>query len=214
MAEEVRIDKYLWSIRVYKTRSDATDACKGGKVRVNGVDIKPSKGVKVGDVLTARKGAITYTYKVLKLIDKRQGARLVSEFAENLTPEEEIMKLRAPVETIFLKRDRGTGRPTKKDRRQLDNLLDEMSHENSNTGTGGNTFGSGYSVRVDDIPDDVKQRLNSSDFAASFGFDDDDDDDEMSASDVARRFGLKPGELDDDFTDDDFDIDSFGNDDD
>ena len=68
--DELRIDKYLWSIRVYKTRTDATDACKGGKVRVNGSDIKPSKGVKVGDVITARKGAVVYTYKVLELIDK------------------------------------------------------------------------------------------------------------------------------------------------
>ena len=82
--EEVRIDKYLWSIRVYKTRTDATDACKGGKVRVNGGDIKPSKPVKVGDTIVARKGAVTYTYKVLQLIDKRQGAKLVPNYAENL----------------------------------------------------------------------------------------------------------------------------------
>ena len=96
--EELRIDKYLWSIRVYKTRTDATDACKGGKVRVNGADTKPSKSVKVGDVIVARKGAVTYTYKVLELIDKRQGAKLVPRYAENLTPQEELDKLRAPVE--------------------------------------------------------------------------------------------------------------------
>ena len=96
--EEVRIDKYLWSIRVYKTRTDATDACKGGKVRVNGSDIKPSKAVKAGDIITARKGAVAYTYKVLQLIDKRQGAKLVPNYAENLTPPEELAKLRAPVE--------------------------------------------------------------------------------------------------------------------
>ena len=104
---EVRIDKYLWSIRVFKTRSEATDACKGGKVRVNGNDIKPSRDVKVGDVIVVRKGAVTYTYKVLALIDKRQGAALVPNYAENLTPQEELDKLRAPVETFFLKRDRG-----------------------------------------------------------------------------------------------------------
>ena len=91
--DELRIDKYLWSIRVYKTRTDATDACKGGKVRVNGSDIKPSKGVKVGDMITARKGAVMYTYKVLELIDKRQGAKLVPRYAENLTPQEELDKL-------------------------------------------------------------------------------------------------------------------------
>ena len=97
--EEVRIDKYLWAIRVYKTRTDATDACKGGKVRLNGVDVKPSKAVKVGDMLVARKGAVVYTYKVLALVDKRQGAKLVPTYAENLTPAEELAKLRAPVET-------------------------------------------------------------------------------------------------------------------
>ena len=124
---EVRIDKYLWSIRAYKTRSEATDACKGGKVRVNGNDIKPSRDVRVGDVIAVRKGAVTYTYKVLALIDKRQGAALVPNYAENLTPQEELDKLRAPVETFFLKRDRGTGRPTKKDRRQMDDLWDDLT---------------------------------------------------------------------------------------
>ena len=126
---EVRIDKYLWSIRVFKTRSEATDACKGGKVRVNGNDIKPSRDVKVGDVIVVRKGAVTYTYKVIALIDKRQGAALVPQYAENLTPQEEIDKLRAPVETFFLKRDRGAGRPTKKDRRQMEALWDDLNFE-------------------------------------------------------------------------------------
>ena len=127
--EEVRIDKYLWAIRVYKTRTDATDACKGGKVRVNGADTKPSKSVKVGDTIVARKGAVVYTYKVLQLIDKRQGAKLVPNYAENQTPQEELAKLRAPVETFFLKRDRGAGRPTKKDRRQMEELWDSMDFD-------------------------------------------------------------------------------------
>lgn len=151
MAEEVRIDKYLWAIRVYKTRSDATEACKGGKVRVNGNDIKPSRAVKSGDVITARKGAICYTYKVLAIIDKRQGARLVPNYAENITPQEELDKLRHPVETFFLKRDPGAGRPTKKDRRQMDSLWDSLSFE---------------------VPDDVADR-----FAADFGFEDEVDED-------------------------------------
>lgn len=144
---EVRIDKYLWSIRVYKTRSEATDACKGGKVKVNGSDTKPSKVVKLGDMITARKGPVTYTYRVLDLIDKRQGPKLVPNYAENLTPEEEIAKLRTPVETFFLKRDRGAGRPTKKDRRQMDSLWDELSF---------------------DVPDDIAER-----FASDFGFEED-----------------------------------------
>ena len=105
MAEETRIDKYLWAIRVYKTRSDATDACKGGKVRLNGNDVKPSKPVKPGDVICARKGAVQYTYNVLSLTDKRVGAKLVPDYAENITPQEELDKLRHPVETFFLKRD-------------------------------------------------------------------------------------------------------------
>ena len=145
--DELRIDKYLWSIRVYKTRTDATDACKGGKVRVNGSDIKPSKGVKVGDVITARKGAVVYTYKVLELIDKRQGAKLVPRYAENLTPQEELDKLRAPVETFFLKRDRGAGRPTKKDRRQMEDLWSNLSF---------------------DVPDDIAEQ-----FAREFNLDED-----------------------------------------
>ena len=147
--EEVRIDKYLWSIRVYKTRTDATDACKGGKVRVNGADTKPSKLVKVGDMIVARKGAVTYTYKVIQLIDKRQESKLVPNYAENLTPPEELAKLRAPVETFFLKRDRGAGRPTKKDRRQMEDLWSNLSF---------------------DVPDDIAERL-----AADFISDSDSD---------------------------------------
>lgn len=127
--DEVRIDKYLWAIRVYKTRTDATEACNGGKIRLNGADVKPSKHVKSGDVLTIRKGAVTYTYKVIEPLEKRQGAQLVPKYAENLTPQEELDKLRAPVETFFLKRDRGAGRPTKKDRRQMDALWDELDYD-------------------------------------------------------------------------------------
>ena len=148
--EELRIDKYLWAIRVYKTRTDATDACKGGKVRINGADTKPSKLVKPGDMIVARKGAVTYTYKVIQLIDKRQGAKLVPNYAENLPPPEELAKLRAPVETFFLKRDRGAGRPTKKDRRQMEDLWSNLSF---------------------DVPDDIAEII-----ASDFDFDSDNDD--------------------------------------
>lgn len=147
--EEVRIDKYLWSIRVFKTRSEATVACNGGKVRLNGSDVKPSKAVKLGDVIVVRKGAVTYTYKVLALIDKRQGPKLVPDYVENQTPQSELDKLRAPVETFFLKRDRGAGRPTKKDRRQMEDLWDNLSF---------------------DVPDDIAER-----FAFDFGMEDLDD---------------------------------------
>lgn len=146
MADETRIDKYLWAIRVYKTRSDATDACKGGKVRLNGNDVKPSKTVKPGDVVSARKGAVQYSYKVIALTEKRVGARLVSQYAENITPQEELDKLRHPVETFFLKRDPGSGRPTKKDRRQMESLWNSLDF---------------------DVPDDV-----ADDFADEFGLED------------------------------------------
>lgn len=129
MAEETRIDKYLWAIRAYKTRADATDACKGNKVHINGIDVKPSRSVKPGDIITVRKNDVTYTYKVLEPVEKRQGAKLVSQFAENLTPQEELDKLNRPVETFFLKRDRGTGRPTKKERREMDQLWDRYFYE-------------------------------------------------------------------------------------
>ena len=124
--DEVRIDKFLWSIRAFKTRSEATDACNGGKIRLNGGDVKPSKLVHRGDEIVVRKPPVTYTYRVKELVDKRQGAKLVSDFVENLTPEEELQKLHAPVETFFLKRDRGTGRPTKKDRRDLDEFTQDV----------------------------------------------------------------------------------------
>ena len=124
MADSTRIDKYIWAIRLFKTRSEATEACNGNKVQLNGVAAKPSKTVKAGDSISVRKGAVQYSYKVLKIAENRMGAQLVPEFAENLTPQSELDKLHAPRETFFVKRDRGSGRPTKKDRRQLDELMD------------------------------------------------------------------------------------------
>ena len=124
-----RLDKFLWSIRVFKTRTDATEACKGGKVKVGGVNAKPSKEVKPGDVIQVHKGPVFYSYKVLKLLHNRVGASLVPEYVENLTPEEELAKLSAPVETFFVKRDRGAGRPTKKDRREMEHLWDSLDFD-------------------------------------------------------------------------------------
>lgn len=124
MADLVRVDKYLWAIRLFKTRSEATEACKGGKVTVNGQECKPSRDIKASDVLVVRKGAVHYTFKVIQCVENRQGAKNVPLYAENLTPESELDKLRAPVETFFVRRDRGTGRPTKKERRQMDELYE------------------------------------------------------------------------------------------
>ena len=127
--DEVRIDKYLWAIRAFKTRSEAADACKGNRVKVNGADAKPSKMLRVGDMLDVRKAAIHYTYRVKALIENRVGAQLVPQYADNLTPQEELDKLKAPVETFFVKRDRGAGRPTKKDRRTIDAMWEEMDYD-------------------------------------------------------------------------------------
>ena len=147
MADSERIDKYLWAIRVFKTRTEATDACKGGKVKVAGANAKPSRSVKPGEVIDVRKGAVQYSYRVKETIDKRVGARLVPEYAENLTPQSEIDKLKAPVETFFLRRDRGTGRPTKKDRRSMEDAWDQLDYNNV----------------IEEIPDDIIERFGLSD---------------------------------------------------
>ncbi|MBP3794602.1 MAG: RNA-binding S4 domain-containing protein [Bacteroidales bacterium] len=129
MADSVRIDKYLWAIRVFKTRGDATDACKGNKVRVGGSPAKPSKEVKPGEVIEIQKGTVRYSYRVIRLLENRVGAQLVPDYAENLTPQSELDKLRAPVETFFIRRDRGSGRPTKKDRRAMEHLWDGINFD-------------------------------------------------------------------------------------
>ena len=134
MAEitDVRIDKYLWSIRVFKTRSDAAEACRTGKVFVGRQGAKSSKTIKAGDIISVRKGPVKFQYQVVCPIDKRQGAQLVPNFATNITPQSELDKLVAPNEVIFLKRDRGAGRPTKRERREIDNLLADGFPDMSN----------------------------------------------------------------------------------
>lgn len=123
---EVRIDKFLWAIRAFKTRSEATEACKGGKVKVADVNAKPSRTVQAGDVIQVRKGVVTYTYQVIQPLEQRVGAKLVGDYVLNLTPESELEKLHAPVETFFVTRDRGAGRPTKKERREMEQLWDQI----------------------------------------------------------------------------------------
>ena len=99
MANDIRLDKYLWAIRVFKTRSDAADAIRNNKVAVNGSYAKPSRDVKLGDILTVRRVQITYSYKVLNLVSSRQPAKNVIEYALNITPQEELDKLNVPRET-------------------------------------------------------------------------------------------------------------------
>ena len=127
--EEIRLDKYLWAVRIFKTRSDAADAVRTNKVTVNGSYAKPSREVKIGDVIAVRKQAVTYSYKVLDLVTSRQPAKNVPAYCLNITPQEELDKLDAPRETIFVFRDRGTGRPTKKERRELDGLMEEIYYD-------------------------------------------------------------------------------------
>lgn len=121
-----RVDKFLWSVRIYKTRTDATEACRSGRIKVNGLDAKPSREIKPGDILNIRKGSIHFQYKVIADVERRQPAKMVEEYILNITPKEELEKLNMPRETFFLARDRGTGRPTKKERRDMDDLLDSV----------------------------------------------------------------------------------------
>ena len=122
----IRIDKWLWAVRIYKTRTDATEACRNGRVTLNGSSAKPSKEVKEGDTLTVRKGPVNYTIRVVALIGNRQPARNVPLYAENITPEEELLKLKMNHYTNFGQRDRGAGRPTKKERREVDDLMEDL----------------------------------------------------------------------------------------
>ena len=122
---EVRVDKYLWAMRIYKTRSIATDACKCGRVKMNGVEIKPSRTFHVGDIFTVRKGPITYTYRILQLCGNRLGAKMVPEYLQDITPKEQLEILELARFAAQSGRDRGTGRPTKKDRRDIEQFFSD-----------------------------------------------------------------------------------------
>ena len=122
--ESVRIDKYLWAMRLFKTRNEAADACKSNRVRVNNIEAKASRNVKIGDIIELRKPPIIYTYKIIGLIDNRQPAKNVHLYIENQTSAEELAKLEHRNLTVFVQRDRGTGRPTKKERREIEQLMD------------------------------------------------------------------------------------------
>jgi ribosome-associated heat shock protein Hsp15 len=123
MLQSVRIDKYLWAVRLFKTRSLATEACKKGRISMDDAPVKPSRTVKAGDVIEVKKMPVYYSYRVLEPIEKRVGAKIVDQYVEDITPEEELKKLDME-DDFFIKRDRGTGRPTKKERRLLDDLQD------------------------------------------------------------------------------------------
>ena len=121
---EARIDKWLWAARIFKTRSIAADACKNGRVTIQGVNAKPSRPVKVGEVVAVRKPPVTYSFKVLKAIEMRVGAKLLPEIYENVTTPDQYELLEMNRICGFVDRARGTGRPTKKERRSLDAFID------------------------------------------------------------------------------------------
>lgn len=120
---EARIDKWLWAARIYKTRTIAADACKKGRITINGAQAKPSRMIKPGDVINVKKSPITYSFKVLQAIEKRVGAKLVPEIMENVTSPEQYELLEMSKISGFIDRAKGTGRPTKKDRRSLDDFF-------------------------------------------------------------------------------------------
>lgn len=117
---EVRIDKWMWAVRLFKTRSLAADACKKGKVQMSGTNVKASRNVKVGDVIQIKRSPVVYSFKVLALSENRMGAKLVPDFMENVTSADQLELLEMSRYSAFGVRDRGTGRPTKKDRRDLE----------------------------------------------------------------------------------------------
>jgi ribosome-associated heat shock protein Hsp15 len=122
-ATEARIDKWLWAARIFKTRSIAADAIKNGRVTIGGGNVKPSRMVKAGEVVSVRKPPVTYSFKILKTIEQRVGAKLIPEIYENVTPADQYELLEMNRISGFINRQRGTGRPTKKDRRALDDFV-------------------------------------------------------------------------------------------
>ncbi len=121
--EEVRLDKWLWAARIFKTRSIATDACKNGRVMIDGVKLKPSRMIKAGEIIQVKKSPITYSFKVLQCIQNRVGAKLVPTVLENVTTSDQLELLEMSRISGFVDRARGTGRPTKKERRDLDDFI-------------------------------------------------------------------------------------------
>ncbi|MEL7586433.1 MAG: RNA-binding S4 domain-containing protein [Prolixibacteraceae bacterium] len=129
MENQVRVDKWLWAVRFFKTRSSATEACKKGRVIIGGSQVKPSRMIRTGDIIQVKKPPVTYSYRVLQLTEKRMGAKLVSDYVLNITPEEDLRILEIQKHMLWMKRDPGTGRPTKKERRDLDNFFENETEE-------------------------------------------------------------------------------------
>lgn len=127
MNDSARIDKWLWAARIFKTRSIAAEACKNGRITIKDFNVKPSHTIKAGDVVSVRKPPITYSFEVLKPIEQRVGAKLINEIYNDVTAPEQYELLEMNRISGFVDRARGTGRPTKKDRRQIDAFTDSTS---------------------------------------------------------------------------------------
>ena len=122
----ILIDKFLWSVRIYKTRSIASDECRKGRIIINDIQVKPSRIVVKNEIITVKKPPVIYSYRVIEPIENRVSAKLVEQFIEDLTPEAEKAKLNIRDSIGIIHRDKGTGRPTKKERRQIDRVKDDF----------------------------------------------------------------------------------------
>lgn len=124
----VRIDKWLWAVRIYKTRSKATNACNKGRIFIDDAPVKPSRNVSVNEIVTVKKPPVNYTFKIKGLLRKRQSAKIADSCIEDLTPQEELKKLKPNEIPVFGFREKGKGRPTKKDRRIMDRFKNNFNH--------------------------------------------------------------------------------------
>ena len=120
MNDTVRIDKWLWAVRIFKTRSLASAACRNAKIEIENQSVKPSRSVSIGDIVYVKKPPYTFRYEVTGLISKRISAKLASEFVKDITPPDELLKVKTIQESAFFAREKGSGRPTKKERRTID----------------------------------------------------------------------------------------------
>ena len=144
---EVRIDKWLWAVRIFKTRTIATEACKKGRVAIGDTEaVKPSRTIKVGDIVKVRKSPVTYSFRVLALTENRLGARLVPEYMENITPQEQLDLLEVVKISGFVDRRKGLGRPTKREARDLSKFTGNIYDD----GSEGWDFDEGWDLEDDD----------------------------------------------------------------
>ena len=128
MAEKhtTRIDKWLWAVRIFKSRAMATAACVGGKVKIDGTTVKASRNIQKSDIIQVRMGVVKYLYKIKQITNKRMGAKLVENFMQDLTPDKEIAKLQSTPKQMIETREKGQGRPTKRERRLMDQLREKF----------------------------------------------------------------------------------------